>query len=65
LTSITGFFFPFHRLLPSHVLGVLSLAALGIAYFALYARRLAGGWRVGFVVTAFIALYLNVFVLVV
>jgi hypothetical protein len=45
LTSVTGFFFPFHRLLPSHVLGILSLIALPIAIYARYAHHLAGAWR--------------------
>jgi hypothetical protein len=31
LTTLTGFFFPFHKLLPSHILGVLSLIVLAIA----------------------------------
>ena len=44
LTSVTGFFFPFHKLLPSHVLGVLSLIALGVALVALYGRNLSGPW---------------------
>jgi hypothetical protein len=45
LTTVTGFFFPFHRILPSHILGVLSLIALGIAFYARYSRRLDGDWR--------------------
>jgi len=64
LTSVTGFLFPFHRLLPSHVLGILSLIVLAIAVYALYLRRLAGGWQRAYTVSAVIALYLNVFVLV-
>jgi len=64
LTSVTGFLFPFHRVLPSHVLGVLSLIALAIAVYARYSRRMTGGWRTAYVVTAAIALYLNVFVLI-
>jgi hypothetical protein len=64
LTSVTGFLFPFHRLLPSHVLGILSLIALAIAVYALYVSHLAGGWRKAYTVSAVIALYLNVFVLV-
>jgi hypothetical protein len=65
LTSLTGFFFPFHRLLPSHILGALSLIALAIAIYARYSRGLAGAWRRTYAITAVIALYLNVFVLVV
>jgi hypothetical protein len=65
LTSVTGFFFPFHRLLPSHVLGILSLVALAIAIPARYSFHLAGAWRRTYVITAVIALYFNFFVLVV
>jgi hypothetical protein len=64
LTSATGFGFPFTQLLPSHMIGVLSLVLLAIACIALYAMRLAGPWRWIYVVTALASLYLNVFVLV-
>ena len=64
LTSLTGFFFPFHKLLPSHVLGVLSLIVLAIAVPARYVYRLAGGWRRIYVITAVLALYFNFFVLI-
>ncbi len=65
LTNVTGFFFPFHRFLPSHGVGIVSLIVLALAILARYARRLAGAWRCIYVVTAVIALYLNVFVLIV
>jgi len=65
LTSVTGFLFPFHGFLPSHGVGILSLLALAIAIFARYGRHLAGLWRRTYVITAVIALYLNVFVLIV
>lgn len=65
LTSVTGYFFPFQKLLPSHILGALSLIALAIAFYARYSRNLAGGWRRTYVVTAVLALYFNVFVLMV
>src|SRR6267378_8684340 len=65
LTSVTGFFFPFHGFLPSHALGILSLIVLAIAIFARYGRHLAGAWRRIYVVTAVIALYFNTFVLIV
>ena len=65
LTSLTGFGFPFERLLPSHKLGILSLIALAIAIVARYALHMAGSWRKTYVVSASIALYFNVFVLVV
>ncbi len=63
-TSLTGFVFPFHKLLPSHVIGVLSLVPLSIAILARYNRHLAGAWSGIYAVSATFALYLNVFVLV-
>jgi hypothetical protein len=63
-TSVTGFFFAFDHLLPSHVTGIISLVVLAVALVALYVRRLAGAWRWIYVASAVIALYLNVFVLV-
>jgi hypothetical protein len=64
-TSVTGFMFPFHKLLPSHVVGVISLVVLAIAIYARYSRHLAGGWLRPYVISSVIALYLNVFVLIV
>jgi hypothetical protein len=64
LTSVTGFFFPFHKFLPSHGVGTMSLIVLAVAIFARYMRHLTGAWRRIYVITAVIALYLNVFVLV-
>ena len=61
-TSVTGFFFPVHRFMPSHAVGILSLLVLAVAIYARYARHLAGGWRKAYVVSAVIAFYLNVFV---
>ena len=52
LTSVTGFLFPFHKFLPSHALGIISLIVLMVAVFALYKRRLAGSWRGTYVSTA-------------
>jgi hypothetical protein len=64
-TSVTGFGFPFDHLLPSHIVGLLSLVVLAIAIAARYAFHLRGAWRHVYVVSAVLALYLNVFVLVV
>jgi hypothetical protein len=64
-TSVTGFFFPFVKLLPSHVTGVISLLVLAVALVARYAMGLAGPWRRTYAISAVVALYLNVFVLVV
>jgi hypothetical protein len=65
LTSATGFLFPFEKLLPSHMIGIVSLVLLAIACIALYGMKLSGAWRGVYVVTAMISLYLNVFVLVI
>lgn len=64
LTSVTGFFFPFEVFKPSYVVAAISLAVLAVAIFARYSRRLAGGWRRTYVISAVVALYFNVFVLV-
>jgi hypothetical protein len=64
-TSVTGFLFPFHQFLPSHGVGILSLLILTVAVLARYRFRLEGGWRRAYSVTSVIALYFNVFVLIV
>jgi len=68
LTNATGFLIPpllFDKLLPSHMIGVLSLILLAIACYALYGARLSGSWRWIYVLTALLAQYFNVFVLVI
>ena len=65
LTCITGFLFPIAKITPAIVVGILSLAILAVAIFAWYVRQLAGASRWIYVVTALLALYFNVFVLVV
>jgi hypothetical protein len=62
LTSATGFLFPFTHLLPSHIVGIISLVVLAVALLALYAFHLSGSWRWIYVVTAVVALYFNAFV---
>ena len=64
-TSVTGFGFPIDIILPSHIVGIISLVVLAVAIIARYAFRLAGLWRSIYVIGAGIALYLNVFVLIV
>src|SRR2546422_7290377 len=64
-TSVTGFGFPFDHLLPSHKVGILSLLVLAVAIIARFVFHLAAAWRGIYVVSAVVALYLNVFVLVV
>jgi hypothetical protein len=65
LTSVSGFFFPFHGFTPALGTGIISIVALAIAIYARYPRQLAGAWRNAYVISAVFALYLNVFVLVV
>jgi hypothetical protein len=65
LTSLTGYLFPFTQITPGDIVGAISLVMLAIALVARYARRMEGSWRWIYVVTAMIALYLNVFVAVV
>ncbi|MEA2925481.1 MAG: hypothetical protein QOD25_2603, partial [Alphaproteobacteria bacterium] len=68
LTSATGFLIPplvTEKLLPSHMIGALSLLLLAIACFALYGEKLSGSWRWVYVLTALLAQYFNVFVLVI
>jgi len=65
LTSLTGYLFPFKHLLPSHIVGAISLVVLALAIVARYARHMDGSWRSIYVVSAIVALYLNTFVLVV
>jgi hypothetical protein len=62
LTSVTGFMFPASAVTPAHIVGAISLVALAAAVAALYIFRLRGIWRPVYIVTAVLALYLNVFV---
>ena len=64
-TSVTGFFFPIHGFTPAQAVGFLSLILVVIAALAVYRHNLAGGWRRTFAITTVIALYFNVFVLVI
>jgi uncharacterized membrane protein len=52
-------------LLPSHMIGILSVVLLAIAFFALYGMKLADAWRWIYALTALVALCLKVFVLVI
>lgn len=64
-TSLTGFLFPVEHILPSHIVGIISLVVLAVAIVARYALHLANAWRWIYVVCAVLALYLNSFVAVV
>jgi hypothetical protein len=65
LTSVTGFGFPFTHITPGYKVEVISLVVLAITLLARYSFHMVGKWRWIYVVTASIAEYLNVFVLVV
>lgn len=64
-TSVTGFLFHFHGVTPAIVLGVLSIIALAAAAAGRYGFHLSGAWRWIYVAGSVLALYFNVFVLVV
>ena len=61
-TTVTGFGFPFDHLLPAHKVGIVSLVVLAVAVLARYGPGPAGAWRPIYVVSAAVALYLNVFI---
>jgi hypothetical protein len=65
LTSVTGFLFPVEHILPSHIVGTISLVVLAVALVARYGRHLERSWRWIYVVCTVLALYLNVFIAVV
>lgn len=65
ITSVTGFMFPFHGFTPAQVLGVISLVALAIAFYARRRVLSDGGLRRTYVTTSVLALYFNFFVLIV
>lgn len=64
LTSATGFILPATKILPSHIVGVISLILLAIACYARYSKRMSGKWRATYVTTAIMAQWFNCFVLV-
>lgn len=67
LTDVTGFMFPapISLLLPSQILGIISLAVLLPTLLALYVFSASGFWRWVYAAGAVMALYFNVFVAVV
>jgi hypothetical protein len=66
LTNATGFgFLPIEKLLPSHILAILSLVLLAVALAARYVFHLAGAWRWIFAVMVVATTYFDYFVLVV
>ncbi|WP_432767692.1 MAG: hypothetical protein HEQ22_09605 [Sphingopyxis sp.] len=65
LTSMTGFLFPIVAFTPALGFGILSTLILVATFWAWYRRKLAGRAAAVYAVTATLALYLNLFVLVV
>lgn len=60
-TSVTGFGFPFVKLLPSHVVGILSLITLAVAVYARSGGRL-DQWRRTYALAITVSVYFLVFV---
>ena len=60
-TSVTGFAFPVDHLLPSHIVGAISLVVLAVAIVALFGLHVRDVWRGIYVVSTALALYFNVF----
>jgi hypothetical protein len=50
LASVTGFFFPFVKIGPPHIVGAVSLVVLAAACWALWMGNLYGPWRAVYVV---------------
>lgn len=63
-TSATGYAFPFSGVLPSHIVGAVSLVLIALAGLALYAFALRDIWRRIYAITAVLSFYLLIFVLI-
>ncbi|HEY2844420.1 MAG TPA: hypothetical protein VGJ09_12250 [Bryobacteraceae bacterium] len=64
-TSASGYLFPVEHVMPSHIVGAISLVVLLVAIVARYALHMSGAWRWIYVVGAVLGEYFNCFVLVV
>src|SRR5258708_2320742 len=65
LSSVTGFLFPISGATPALIVGAISCVLLLLALIALYGAHLIGAWRWIYILTAVLALWFNVFVLIV
>jgi hypothetical protein len=65
LTSVTAFMFPNEHVTPGIKVGIISLVVLAAAIAARYAFHMTGAWRSIYTIGGTLALYFNVFVLVV
>ena len=63
-TNASGFAFPFVKLLPSHITGIIALVLLAAMLLAKYAFALAGFWRGVWAGGLVFSLFFDVFVLV-
>lgn len=63
-TAVTGFGFPVTRFDASHWVAIVTVVALAAAIVARYAYHFAGTWRPVYVAGAVIAVYLNVYTLI-
>ena len=63
-TNASGFILPATKILPSHIVGVVGLVVVLVAYYARYSGKMAGKWRAVYVGTAVASLYFDCFVLV-
>ena len=61
-TDATGYVLPATHILPSHIVGAISLVALALAIASRYRFHRVGAWRWIYPVTAVMALYFLVFV---
>jgi hypothetical protein len=65
LTDATGYGFPTEHLLPSQIVGAISLLVLVVAIIARYRLHLRGGARSTYAISIVVAVYLDAFVAVV
>ena len=63
-TTAAGFGIPYNGVLPSQIVGAFHIVLVAIAGYALYGRRLEGGWRRIYAIMAVLSFYLLIFVLV-
>jgi len=63
-TSVTGFFFPFVKFLPSHGVGVICLVLFIPALLAQYIYHFAGPWRWIYTICMAVNVYFLLFVLI-
>ncbi len=61
-TSASGFPLPPFGLDPPRIVGLITLATVVLACVSLMVFKLAGAWRVGFIIGSVTSLYFNIFV---